>query len=198
MPGHRSLYTVLYRVGVRPWEIDPTPPELADYAGPAPAPNRDLALDLGCGSGKHAVYVASRGWRVVGIDFVPQAVARATAAARTANVRARFLVGDVTRLSEYDLGGPFDLVYDVKCFHSLRAADRPAYAGGVASVCRAGGTFLLFALEPSRLRGLFGPAGVSRATIETLFRQDFELVSARPARGGPFEPAYYELRRRPC
>ncbi|MBV9329310.1 MAG: methyltransferase domain-containing protein [Chloroflexi bacterium] len=96
----QRLYALLYHFGVRPWEIDATPSVLVARLGTSPAARRGAALDLGCGSGTHALCAARNGWRVVGIDFVPRAIARARARAAAAQVDVRFLVGDVTRLSK--------------------------------------------------------------------------------------------------
>ena len=197
MSDGRGSYALLYRIGLRPWEFDDTPPELATLGDASDDPRPGRALDLGCGAGKHALRVAGRGWEVVGVDFVPRAVAQARAAAAAAGAHARFAVGDVTRLEDLDLGGTFDVVYDVKCLHGLPESSRPAYLVGVRRHCRPGGLYLLYALEPGRLRRLSGePRGVARADVERLFGSDFEMLGVRPAARGPFEPVTYWMRRR--
>ncbi len=57
---------------------------------------------------------------VTTVDYVIGAIEEATARADSAIVEVR-LGGDVARLTEPKLGGPFDLVYDSKCFHSFPA-----------------------------------------------------------------------------
>ncbi len=49
---------------------------LLDIVHASPADTGTSALDLGCGAGRNAVYLAERGWRVVGVDFVPAALRR--------------------------------------------------------------------------------------------------------------------------
>lgn len=63
------------------------------------------ALDLGCGEGGDALWLASRGWSVTGVDLSPTAVARARAAARNAQLDATFVAGeiDAAELGEFDL-----------------------------------------------------------------------------------------------
>lgn len=63
------------------------------------------ALDLGCGEGGDALWLASRGWSVTGSDLSPTAVARARAAARSAQLDATFVAGeiDAAELGEFDL-----------------------------------------------------------------------------------------------
>src|SRR5206468_2578655 len=108
------------------------------------------ALDLGCGTGTNVRYLAEHGWEATGVDAVPAAIDRATA--KLGGVpKARVLLGDVTDLERLGLAGPFDLVLDIGCFHSIerrrrraprttpapttparrapRGADRPAVAG---------------------------------------------------------------------
>src|SRR5438477_6219122 len=74
MPG-RVLYDTLYRLGRAPWEIGPRH-ELVDLveAGRL-TPGR--TLDLGCGTGTNAVYLAEHGFDVTGVDFSPVALAKA-------------------------------------------------------------------------------------------------------------------------
>lgn len=70
-------------------------------------------LDVGCGTGRHALELARRGVTVVGIDFVAAAVAQAAEAARREGLRARFETLDARRL---DLAEKFDAalaLYDV-------------------------------------------------------------------------------------
>ena len=110
---------------------------------------------------------------------------------------ARLLCGDVTRLGELALGGRFDLVIDLKCFHGLPAESHAAYAVGVADACKPGATYLLFARTPSRGRAVFGaPRGVSRVVVVRLLQRDFEPLDTTEASAGPFTPNVYLMRRR--
>ncbi|GAB3046780.1 hypothetical protein GCM10027053_00570 [Intrasporangium mesophilum] len=190
----------MYRLRLRPWEIDADPPELV-AAATAPREVRGQAspraLDLGCGSGRQSLLLARHGWDVVGVDFVEQAVHTARQRLSEAGLPGRFVVGDVRRLDELDLGGPFDLVLDLKCFHGLKAPDRERYVRAVASVVTPGGTYLLFALPPSTTRRLLGaPAGVGQQEVAELFEADFTMVGAGRRSAGLFTPVAYRMRRR--
>jgi 2-polyprenyl-3-methyl-5-hydroxy-6-metoxy-1,4-benzoquinol methylase len=79
---------------------------LVDVAGPLPA---GTALDLGCGEGGDAVWLAGRGWRVTAVDISATALERARALAERAGVAGR------VDFQRHDMGvslpdGLFDLV----------------------------------------------------------------------------------------
>ena len=94
------FYRLAYRFG-RP-RLDSTEPrpDLIELVRHRP-PGR--ALDLGCGTGASARYLAGQGWDAVGVDFSPEAIAVARSRAAAAGSSARFAVGDVTRLREAGL-----------------------------------------------------------------------------------------------
>lgn len=60
------------------------------------------ALDLGCGEGGDAVWLASQGWKVTGVDLSPTAVSRASSAAAERGVDASFIAADLTSWTTED------------------------------------------------------------------------------------------------
>jgi SAM-dependent methyltransferase len=94
-------------------------------------------LDLGCGLGAEAGYLASAGWRAVGVDLSAVALARAAGL----QPEVRFLRADLRRLPFR--GASFDAVLDRGCFHYLVPDDRPRYAAQARRVLRPGGKLLL-------------------------------------------------------
>lgn len=160
-------YQLAYRFGVTPWEeagrifggqID----TLLDSVVSRPG----RALDVGCGTGDHSIELAKRGWRVTGVDTVQLALNKADAKARDCNVDVSFVHGDATELGE-SVGGNYDLVLDVGCFHGLTDAQRVAYASQITAIAAPGATLLMFAFG----RGHRGPLprGVSRCEAERTF-----------------------------
>ncbi|GHJ96304.1 hypothetical protein SNE510_58230 [Streptomyces sp. NE5-10] len=90
----------------------------------APAPGR--ALELGCGTGTNAVYLARHGWRVAAVDLVDRAVRQAREKAAAAGADVTVLHGDATRLDEVDVPGPYDLFFDLSCYCGIpRTAATP-------------------------------------------------------------------------
>jgi SAM-dependent methyltransferase len=128
------VYRAMYRFGFKPWDTGVPPPELKQVVeGPDRRPP-GKALDLGCGTGTNAIYMAQHGWDVTGVDFTPRAIGMARAKVARSNVRPRILLGDVTRLDELDVGTGFNLVFDLGCLHSIPESRRDAYARGVTGV----------------------------------------------------------------
>ncbi|BET45220.1 hypothetical protein RGQ21_02020 [Kitasatospora aureofaciens] len=74
------------------------------------APGR--ALGLGCGAGRNALFLASRGFEVDAVDLSAVAVEWGEDRAREAGVDVRFLCGDAFALSATELSRPYDLIVD--------------------------------------------------------------------------------------
>ena len=89
----RIMYRLTYRLGTPRWDTGMPQPDLEQLVRRR-APGR--ALDLGCGSGADAVYLAGHGWQAVGIDFAPEAIAAAKKKAEDAGVDATFVLGDAS------------------------------------------------------------------------------------------------------
>lgn len=191
-------YRLLYRLGITPWDGQPVPGELkALVEGPRAVPPA-RALDLGCGTGRNAVYLARHGWEVTAVDYTPQAVRAAGERARAEGVEVRFLDGDVTRLEGLGLGAGYDLILDAGCFHGLPRPARAAYARGVARVRNPGAILLMLAFQP----GWRGPAprGASAEEIAETFEPAWRVASSAAATGmrlpGPLRsagPTWYRL-----
>ncbi|WP_280364098.1 class I SAM-dependent methyltransferase [Nocardia wallacei] len=110
------------------------------------------ALDLGCGIGANAIYLARHGWLVTGVDLVPRAIAEARRRAQEAGVNPLPVHGDATRLAELGIGDGYDLILDVGCYHSLYPATlRADYARSVTAVATSTATMLLYGFLPDRL-----------------------------------------------
>jgi 2-polyprenyl-3-methyl-5-hydroxy-6-metoxy-1,4-benzoquinol methylase len=95
-------YRLMYAVGFTPWD-GPVPNPLKDMIEGPNAVAAAWALDLGCGKGTKSVYMATHGWGVTGVDFVPRALNEARRRAQDAGVKIDFRQGDVTKLADLGL-----------------------------------------------------------------------------------------------
>ncbi len=139
----RWAYELMYRVGA-PWEG----PARAELVGLVESgrltPGR--AIDLGCGSGANAIFLAEHGFAVTGVDFSRVALdkARRAAAPSPARDRVTFVEGDLTAERIPGVEGPFDLVVDYGTLDDLRGDNRSAMARLMTSLTAEGGTCLLW------------------------------------------------------
>jgi SAM-dependent methyltransferase len=146
VPGPRA-YDFLYRIGA-PWEGPPRSElvELVRSGRLAPAtlpPGR--AVDLGCGTGANAIFLADHGFEVTGVDFSKIALQKARILARSKrDRRIRFVQGDLTAASIRGVEGPFDLLVDYGTLDDLKGERRRAMAATVKRLARPGGAFLLW------------------------------------------------------
>jgi SAM-dependent methyltransferase len=169
------VYRIMYRVGFTPWDTGQVPPELTGVIeGPGALPV-GRALDMGCGTGTQAVYLASHDWEVTAIDAVPRPLTRARARAEAAGVNVDWILADVARIERLGLEPGFSLVFDRGCFHGLDDAQRAAYSAAVTNLAGPGATLLMMAFAPSRVP--VAPPGIDQSELLGRFA-DWQLVSA--------------------
>jgi ubiquinone/menaquinone biosynthesis C-methylase UbiE len=101
------------------------------------------ALEIGCGTGTNAVFLAQQGFDVTGIDLSPKALALAEQKADDAGVKATFLKADVCSL-RVDLG-VFDFVFDRGCYHCVRRTDLAGLLDTLRRVTQPGSKYLVLA-----------------------------------------------------
>ena len=138
-----NLFRWMHFVGLYyrqpPWDTGTSPPELIGFLENHP-PGK--ALDLGCGTGTNALTIARFGWQVTGVDFVGRAVRTGRQKAKSAGLKVDLRIGDVTHLK--GIRGPFDLVLDIGCFHSLSDTQRQVYLTNLDNLLIPGGSFLIY------------------------------------------------------
>lgn len=181
-----------YSGGKPPWDTGVTPPELvALVEGPGALPPGRV-LELGCGTGTNATYLARHGWTVVAVDLIDRAVQQAREKAEAAGVTLRVRHGDVTRLDELDVPGPFELFFDLSCYCCIPAHRRDAYAEGVTHRSAPGARLLMFGYGPEAFDDPI--SGMTEDELRTRFTQ-WDLTDITPGTN-PVPTFWYTLRRR--
>jgi SAM-dependent methyltransferase len=172
------VYRVLYRLRLTPWEeAEPVAPVIDLIEGEhALAPGR--ALDIGCGSGKDAIYCARNRWQVTAVDDVPLALARGRARAAAAGVDVRFERADISRTDARQIGDGYSLLLDLGCLHNLNAARREAAGSLLTQVAAPGATLLMLAFAPGGSKP--GPVGIDEADVKAMFPA-WDVVLSAPA-----------------
>ncbi|HYL39987.1 MAG TPA: class I SAM-dependent methyltransferase [Candidatus Binatus sp.] len=198
----RRLYDTWYRWGNPPW-VGSARSELVRLVETgALQPGR--AIDLGCGVGDNAIFLAAHGFDVTAIDFAASAVERGRRKAAASGATVDFRVADLTRLP-VDLGS-FDLLVDYGTFDDLGPSQRAAYVRGVVPLARPGGQFLLWCFEwpPSRVDRIVARAlpvtglALAPGEVERWFSGAFDIdrIAGESGRSGwPKGWAAYLMRR---
>jgi SAM-dependent methyltransferase len=165
----------LYASDFLPWDSKEPDEALVDAvrAGLV-APGR--TLEIGCGTGVNALFLARQAFDVLGVDIAPRAIERARA--RPAQARCRFEALDF--LTATPAGGPFDFVFDRGCWHVFDdAADRERFAARVAELLAPGGKWLSLIGSIEGPPREMGPPRRSARDIMAAIEPALEIVELR-------------------
>jgi len=136
-------YELGYRYFHMPYDIGPNQhlAELVESGRIAPC----RAIDLGCGTGRNALFLAQHGFEVTGVDFAAAGIAKARQRAQAAGVTAEFVVDDLTNIQ--NVTDTFDFLVDVGVLDVLHFTLRDLYVRNVLSLTRPGSQFFLSGWE---------------------------------------------------
>lgn len=103
-------------------------------------------LELGCGTGTNAVYLAGRGFDVTAVDISPLAIDKAKQRATGAGVNVDFRVADLTGPPDaLSTSGPFPLVFDRGVYHTLRREHLDEFLATVSALTASGSQYIILA-----------------------------------------------------
>ena len=170
----RSTFENFY-AGRPPWEIGRPQKKLIDVADQIAG----SILDAGCGSGENALFFASRGRKVTGIDFLAAPIRQAKQKAAERGLNATFLVKDALTLKDWS--ERFDSVIDSGLFHVFSDNDRRRYVEGLSSVLRTGGKLFLLCFSDQE-PGDQGPRRVSETEIRDAFAEGWAVENIERSR----------------
>lgn len=168
-----QLWDASYHNGPAPWDIARPQPAIvcwasaAGFAGPV--------LDVGCGTGENALYIASRGFSVLGVDVAQTALVIARNKAVERGIDVEFAAADAFHLER--LERTFNTVLDCGLFHTFNSDERPLYVASLASVTEHGGNLTVLCFSDQGPGA--GPHPVSRQEIIAAFtaRTGWNLVA---------------------
>jgi len=156
----------MYRAGRPPWDIGRAQTAFVELE--ARGAIRGRVLDAGCGTGENALYFASRGHEVYGIDGAPTAIAAAQRKAKARGLQVTFRVHDALALESLRL--TFDTVTDCGLFHTFTDEDRVRYEKCLKAALASSGSFIALCFSEHE-PGDWGPRRVTRDELRDVFRR---------------------------
>jgi SAM-dependent methyltransferase len=168
-----------YRSGVTPWDSGRPSEELERVLAEVKiAPCR--AVELGCGTGTNAVWLAQQGFDVTACDISSLALAKARQRARDAGVATRFLEANVLDPLT-DLAGPFDFFFDRGCYHVVRRENVEAYLDTLRRLTHPGSVGLILTGNARQPHDP-GPPVVSEEELRAELGRVVEILQLREFR----------------
>jgi SAM-dependent methyltransferase len=137
-----------YEGGELLWTAEPNRFLVAEITELAPG----RALDLACGEGRNAVWLAGRGWRVTGVDFSEVAIEKARRLAGAREVEVEWLVADLLQYRHQ----PEAFALVILFYLQVPAAQRRQIVRAAAKAIAPGGTFLMVGHDSRNLEGGYG------------------------------------------
>ncbi len=128
-------------------------------------------VELGCGTGTNAVYLAQQGFQVSAIDIAPTALALAEKKAAAAGVKVRWLLADVLWPPRLP---PADFIFDRGCYHGVRQSNAAGYVAALRRLSRPGTRVLILAGNANEPR-TGGPPRVTEEQLRADFSAEFQF-----------------------
>jgi SAM-dependent methyltransferase len=166
------------------WFTGTAGPELAKLIIDGTIPRGSRIIDLGCGAGIDAIFLAQQGMIVTGVDISPVALQIGEQLASIYGVKLNFIHADILDVPLPD--GEADLVNDSYVFHNVRPESRARYASQVYRLLRPGGLFVVRGFSDWMTPGT-GPIRLRARDILDTFLADFDCEHLSRFRGLPTE-----------
>lgn len=180
-------YKKRYQTGNTPWDIGKPDFNLIHTVttmGIKPC----KALDIGCGTGHNSIWLAEKGFDVLGIDTSELAIQKASEETLKANVKCTFSF--INFLTSKIEGAPFGLVFDRGCFHSFNSAEeRSSFAQKIAAHLEDDGLWLSLIGNADEQRNHPGPPQRTARDIVNSVEPYFEILSLISSHFGSNHPS---------
>jgi SAM-dependent methyltransferase len=175
----RHAWNESYASGQLPWDTGQPEPLLVEFVTSGRI-TPSLTLEIGAGTGTNAIWMAERGFDVLGVDLSPLAAEKAEAKRGERALSCRFAACDF--LAAAPPGGPFQFVFDRGCFHVFdEPEEREQFAARVAAALAPGGFWLSLIGSTEGPPREMGPPRRSARDISRAIEPVLEIVELRSA-----------------
>lgn len=169
-----------YESGDTPWDVGRPDFNLIEVVTQRPV-HACKVLEVGCGTGDNAIWLAQNRFKVMGVDASDIAIDKAMAKADDADVKCDFFHADFLR-SEIQ-GAPFGFIFDRGCFHSFDSGDdRKSFAEKAAGLLEGQGLWLTIVGNADEHRQRPGPPQRSAGDIVSAVEPFFEILLLQSSR----------------
>jgi SAM-dependent methyltransferase len=169
-------FDAIYADSTPPWDIGRPQSAFLELARSGAL--RGAVLDVGCGTGEHALMAAEMGFHATGIDAAPTAIKMAQDKASSKGLEASFFVWDALEMASLETR--FDTVLDCGLFHVFDDADRARFVESLAAVTRTDGRYFLLCFSDAQ-PGDWGPRRIRQEEIRSSFSTGWRIDSIEPA-----------------
>jgi ubiquinone/menaquinone biosynthesis C-methylase UbiE len=170
-----------YDLAEIPWHSDKPDRELIDLIE-----NKIIkpcvVLDLGCGAGTDAIYLASKGFEVIALDISQEAIRIAKERAENAGVKVKFIVGNFLEIKLN--AESFDFINDRGCFHHIETSCREDFAIKINRILKPNGYYYLRCWSDKEEERERGPYRISEDDIKNTFSKYFKVGAIKDFRFG--------------
>lgn len=136
-------------------------------------------LDVGCGTGENALFLAENGFSTVGVDLSTRAIDAAKAKASERKLKVDFRIANALSL-DFD-SSSFGNVIDSGLFHTFNDSERIAFASEIARVLATNGGYFMLCFSDKEPTNWGGPRRITREEIEATFLPLFDINYIRDA-----------------
>jgi SAM-dependent methyltransferase len=162
-----------------PWDIGRPQPAFVELVG-AGELNTGGVLDVGCGTGENALYLAEKGFSVVGVDLSTRAIDAAKAKAIERKLKVDFRIANALSLDFKN--GYFDNAIDSGLFHTFDDSDRVDFVREIARVLKTDGRYFMLCFSDKEPTNWGGPRRITKDEIESTFSVLFNSSTSTTSR----------------
>ena len=183
---NEKMFRERYKSGDTPWDFGQPDFNLIEAVTHTPIPGC-RALDVGCGTGDNAIWLAGNGFQVTGADVSDIALDRAREKAAKADAACGFVLADF--LKDRIGGAPFGFVFDRGCFHTFDSkSDKKRFAQCVSDHLDDAGLWLMIAGNADERDRVQGPPQLTAGEIVQVVEPHFEVLSLASSHFGSSDP----------